>query len=91
MQTWRVIYIVLVEQEQYKQKKDMKNIDEVIDSKRSEIILEKESTEKGLILEFMGSFHEKYGIDTGFFEQDDKESLSNYVDLLRKEWKSYKK
>jgi hypothetical protein len=39
----------------------------------------------------MNEFHEKYGIDTRFFEQDDEESLSNYVGLLRKEWKSYKK
>lgn len=69
----------------------MRKIDELINSKRNELVSEKETSERGRIYEFMSNFHEKYGIDSSFFDQDDEESLSNYVGLLRKEWKSYKK
>jgi hypothetical protein len=69
----------------------MKKIDDLINSKRGEILTDNMHEERGMILEFMKEFHEKYEIGTNFFESSDEKSLNSYVNLLREEWKAFKK
>jgi hypothetical protein len=69
----------------------MKKIDDVISTKRGELLSETNHDERTLILEFMKVFHEKYEIGTDFFESSDEKSLNSYVNLMREEWRNFKK